>query len=155
VTEKSDRKTKLTLGQYVHRRNGVPLGASGALSNMLYRSFTADSLTKFWQYWNPIWGYYLSKLVFAPINRYLPRAVAVVMTFLVSGVVHDLAVFALTGTFTGVISVWFLILGMVVMFGQVMHLNYSKLAIHYRVLIHLVYLGLCFAITIMMMAKTA
>ena len=53
----------MTLNQYIERRNGVPLGASGALRNMLRRSFGAGTLAGFWQYWNPIFGYYLAHSV--------------------------------------------------------------------------------------------
>ena len=35
----------ITLAQYVVRRNGVPLGASGALREMLSRSLGAESST--------------------------------------------------------------------------------------------------------------
>lgn len=52
---------RLTLAQYVHRRNGVPLGDSGSLRNMLIRSFGAGSFGRFWQYWNPIFDYGLGK----------------------------------------------------------------------------------------------
>jgi hypothetical protein len=56
----------LTLSQYVHRRNGVPLGDAKSLPNMLHRSFGAASFAAFWQYWNPIWGYGLGKYVYTP-----------------------------------------------------------------------------------------
>ncbi len=36
-------KSKLSLAQYVKKRNGVPLGASGSMTNMLSRSFGAAS----------------------------------------------------------------------------------------------------------------
>ena len=53
---KQNRSKTLTLEAYVKHRNGVPLGASGSLENMLVRSLGAGTFAKFWQYWNPIWG---------------------------------------------------------------------------------------------------
>ena len=50
------QRKSLTLSQYVKFRNGVPLGDSQSLSNMLHRSLGAASFAEFWQYWNPIWG---------------------------------------------------------------------------------------------------
>ena len=61
-------RQRLSLAQYVLRRNGVPLGAPHSLQNMLYRSFGAGTYAGFWQYWNPIWGYGLGKYVYAPLN---------------------------------------------------------------------------------------
>lgn len=81
----------VTLSDYVRRRNGAPLGASGSLQNMLYRSFGAGTFAKFWQYWNPIWGYALGRYVYAPMHRYIPASLALILTFTVSGAIHDLA----------------------------------------------------------------
>jgi len=68
----------LTLVQYVERRNGVPLGDSNSLRNMLQRSFGAASFAGFWQYWNPIWGYGLGKYVYSPLRRVLPAVIALI-----------------------------------------------------------------------------
>ena len=85
----------LTLAQYVEQRNGVPLGDTSSLRNMLQRSFGAPSFAGFWQYWNPIWGYGLGKYVYSPLQRVLPAAIALIMTFVVSGGIHDLVTIAL------------------------------------------------------------
>jgi hypothetical protein len=63
---KQNRSKKLTLSEYVKHRNGLPLGASGSLQNMLIRSFGAGTFARFWQYWNPIWGYALGRYIYAP-----------------------------------------------------------------------------------------
>ena len=69
VTRDHPKKRNLTLAQYVKRRNGVALGYSGSFSNMLHRSFGAGTLAKFWQYWNPIWGYYLGRYIHGPLKK--------------------------------------------------------------------------------------
>ncbi len=100
-----------TLGQYVLHRNGVALGDSKSLRNMMYRSFGAGSFGGFWQYWNPIWGYNLGKFIYSPLKRVLPRAFAVIVTFAISGAVHDLATMAVrrgprVSVYTLVLSAW-------------------------------------------------
>ena len=75
--DNANRK-KLTLSEYVRRRNGVPLGAPGSLRNMLRRSFGARSFAGFWQYWNPVFGYCLGRYIFVPLKRVSPPSVALV-----------------------------------------------------------------------------
>jgi hypothetical protein len=104
----------LTLSEYVGRRNGVPLGARGVLTAMLRRSFGADSFAGFWRYWNPIWGYYLGRYVHAPLRRVLPKWLALVGTFAVSGAIHDLAIWGVAGSPTLLLTSWFTLLGLVV-----------------------------------------
>ena len=73
--------TTLSLSQYVKKRNGVPLGASHSMRNMLSRALGAKSFPIFWHYWNPIWGYYLSRNVMRPSSQFLPMWLAVLVTF--------------------------------------------------------------------------
>ena len=82
----------ITLSQYVKRRTGVPLGSKHSMRNMLYRALGAKSFPLFWHYWNPIWGYYLSRNVMRPLASFLPVSLATLVTFLVSGGLHDIAV---------------------------------------------------------------
>ncbi len=62
------------------------------MRNMLSRSLGARSFAIFWHYWNPIWGYYLSRYVMRPLRRFLPLSFATFITFVVSGALHDLVV---------------------------------------------------------------
>ncbi|NND85356.1 MAG: acyltransferase [Acidimicrobiia bacterium] len=109
-----DRRSALTLSQYVERRNGVPLGGRGALSNMVSRSLGADTFSGFWRYWNPIWGYYLGRYVNVPLRRVLPPPLALVGTFAVSGAIHDSAILVVTGRPTLLLTSWFTVLGLAV-----------------------------------------
>ena len=102
----------LTLSQYIHRRNGVPLGDAKSLPNMLHRSFGAASFAAFWQYWNPIWGYGLGKYVYTPWRRILPPAVAFIVTFTISGSIHDLATTVVSRSFAFLFTPWFFLSGM-------------------------------------------
>jgi hypothetical protein len=102
---------RLTLAEYVRRRNGVPLGDSRSLRNMFIRSFGAGSFGQFWQYWNPIWGYGLGRYVYAPLRRVLPPAVAFILTFAISGGLHDLATMAVSRSPALLFTPWFVLLG--------------------------------------------
>ena len=117
--------TRPSLAAYVRRRNGVPLGASGSLSGMLYRSFGSSSFQQFWNYWNPIWGYYLGYLLFRPLRNRLPNAVAVVATFAISGVVHDLAVSLIFQIPSMTLTPWFTLMGVMVVVSTGYKVSYA------------------------------
>ena len=138
----------LTLAQYVELRNGVPLGVSGSLRNMLQRSFGAVSFARFWQYWNPIWGYGLGKYVYSPMHRVLPAAIALIMTFVVSGGIHDLVIMALRRSVTFLFTPWFFVLGVGVVLGRAVGMDLSNRSWWVRAGINLAYLVIGLAITI-------
>ena len=119
----------LTLSSYVKRRNGVPLGAAGALGNMFKRSLGAASFDKFWQYWNPVWGYYLGRYVFYPLSLRLPQALALLLTFTVSGMLHDLAVILLKWQFVCFFTPWFTLMGIVVVVSKK---DFPSIRVHSR-----------------------
>jgi len=82
------------------------LGAPNSLRNILHRSLGAKSFAVFWQYWNPIWGHYLAKFVYSPLRKFLPAAVALVATFVLSGALHDLAASLIMRTTVFVWPLW-------------------------------------------------
>ena len=139
----------MTLAEYVRQRNGVPLGDSRSLRNMLIRSFGAGSFGQFWQYWNPIWGYGLGKYVYAPLQRFLPPAVALVMTFVVSGAVHDLATMAIRRTGAFLFTPWFFLLGIGVVVGRGLNMDFSERPWLVRAGINLTYLLVCLAVILL------
>jgi hypothetical protein len=60
------------------------------LWNFFIRPLYARSFTEFWQNWNPVYGYVLLFYFYRPLRRYVPRPVAVYLTFLGSGfLLHD------------------------------------------------------------------
>ena len=139
----------VTLGQYVYLRNGVPLGASGSLRNMLHRSFGAPSFAKFWQYWNPIWGYGLGKYVYSPLGRVLPPAAALIMTFVISGGLHDLATMAVRRSGAFFFTPWFFLLGVGVVLGRAVKMDMSSRPWSMRAGINLIYIVVCLAVTLL------
>lgn len=116
----------MNLSNYVKRRNGVPLGHRDSLRNMLYRSLGAVKFSIFWQYWNPIWGYYLGKYIFKPLKLIFPPALSLIITFVVCGFIHDLVVMLLKWKFILFLSPWFLFMGLAVVLGEYAKIDYSR-----------------------------
>ena len=113
--------TTQSLAEHVKRRNGVPLGAPGSLYNMLKRSLGAKSFAAFWQYWNPIWGYYLNLKVFMPAKKWLPASLALLLTFGVSGALHDVAVTVVKWQPIFFFTPWFLLMGILVLLTKMIN----------------------------------
>ncbi|OIQ41736.1 MAG: acyltransferase [Bacteroidetes bacterium MedPE-SWsnd-G1] len=133
----------LNLSDYVKRRNGVPLGHRDSLRNMLYRSLGAGRFSIFWKYWNPIWGYYLGKYIFKPLKLVLPKALALVITFVVCGFIHDLAVILLKQALFLLLTPWFLCMGIFVVLGDYAKIDYSKLPWIARAFINILIISIC------------
>ncbi|KPV96998.1 hypothetical protein AN214_01015 [Pseudoalteromonas sp. P1-9] len=116
----------LSLKQYVERRNGVPLGASGSLTNMLKNALGAKNFSQFWLYWNPIWGYYLATKIQKPLTRFLPHWFALIATFTASGLLHDVAVMLLKQKLFIVCTPWFSLMGIAAVLSKNKVLNLSR-----------------------------
>lgn len=144
-------RQSLTLAQYVLRRNGVPLGAPHSLKNMLHRSFGASTFAGFWQYWNPIWGYGLGKYVYAPLQQGLPAWLALILTFVVSGLLHDLVIMALRRSAAFIFTPWFFLLGVGVVVARSLGMDFSGRSWGVRAGVNLIYLMACFVA--MLLAK--
>ena len=142
-----NKKRKLTLAHYVRRRNGVPLGSSGSLRNMFYRSMGAGTFAGFWRYWNPLWGYYLGRYIYVPLKRWLPSTISLVITFLVSGALHDAVASAVTGRMVFILTPWFFLMGAGVAVSQTMRIDYSRFAWPTRAFINISYIGVSLALT--------
>jgi D-alanyl-lipoteichoic acid acyltransferase DltB (MBOAT superfamily) len=130
----------------VERRNGIPLGSPGSLSEMLRRSFGADTLGGFWRHWNPIWGYYLGRYVNAPLRKVMPSGLAVVLTFIVSGLIHDIAISLVAGSPTLLFVPWFALIGSMVVIGRRFGLRYPFRAWSVRASINAGFVGGAFGI---------
>ena len=116
----------MNLSDYVKRRNGVPLGNSDSLRNMLCRSLGAGNFSIFWQYWNPIWGFYLGKYIFKTLKLILPQALSLIITFTVCGFIHDLAIMLSKWKFILLLTPWFLFMGLSVILSNYAKIDYSK-----------------------------
>lgn len=123
----------ISLKNYVEKRNGVPLGHSKSLSNMLKKSLGATSFDLFWKHWNPIWNYYLNQYVFKSLKTICNYYVAIVLTFAVSGFLHDLAGLFINKKLSFFLTTWFIIMGSIVVVFKRYQLVYTthKKALNY------------------------
>jgi len=140
IATNAGHQQALTLAGYIRRRNGVPAGARGGLRNMLARSFGAQSFAGFWRYWNPVFGYIFGRYVYQPARRVLPRAFALIVTFLVCGVVHDLVTMAVRGAPAFLFTPWFFFLGLGVVVSEALGWHTGALSRGGRTAINAAYL---------------
>ena len=137
------RKT-ISLSQYVKKRSGLPLGASGSMTNMLKRSLGADSFENFWRYWNPIWGYYLSRYIMKPLCQWMPIWLATILTFAVSGALHDLAVVILKWKTIFFFTPWFALMGLAVVITKGFNLQYANSPWFIKAFFNVMTIVICF-----------
>ena len=146
--ERDVRTEKMGLRDYVRRRNGVPLNAKGSLGNMLARSFGSGTFAGFWRFWNPIWGYYLGRFVYVPLARVLPRPLSLVITFLVSGLLHDIVIMALRGEWALIFVPWFGLMAVWIVLSEAIGIRYAGLSFLSRVFINALQVGLPLALVL-------
>jgi hypothetical protein len=83
-------RKRLTLTQYLRFRLGSR-GGKTAWFNFFIKPFGATSFAQFWRLWNPVYGYFLYYYSYRPLSRVMPRAGAMLATFVACGFfVHDL-----------------------------------------------------------------
>jgi hypothetical protein len=84
------RNSRPSFARYVYARLG-PGSLRGCFGHMFSRAFGASDFSRFWQYWNPFLGYFLSYFCYAPLRRLAPRPVCLILTFALNGLLfHDL-----------------------------------------------------------------
>jgi D-alanyl-lipoteichoic acid acyltransferase DltB (MBOAT superfamily) len=137
----------MTLSEYVLKRNGVPLGARGSLANNLGRALGAGSNADFWRHWNPVWGFYLARFIYLPLKSHIPRWLATIAAFAVSGALHDLAVGLLGIAWQSFFTSWFTVMGAFLVLSRSLQIDYSGLSFVLRVLLNIGSLIICYAIT--------
>ena len=115
---------------------------------MFYRSLGAGSFAKFWQYWNPVFGYYLGRYIFVPLKAWLPSGASLVITFVVCGALHDAVGFLVTGQFPFLFTPWFFFMGTGVLIGHAMRIDYSRFDWALRALINICQVGICLALAL-------
>tara|TARA_B100000424_G_C22750080_1_gene405357 strand:- start:11 stop:388 length:378 start_codon:yes stop_codon:yes gene_type:complete len=117
------------------------------MRNMLSRSFGAKSFPIFWQYWNPIWSYYLSRNVMRPLASFLPISLSILITFLVSGALHDLAVSVVKWNINVFFTPWFGLMGLMVIASQKAGASYGHLAWFIRASINATFIIVSLGVT--------
>ncbi|WP_335964455.1 hypothetical protein [Galbibacter sp. PAP.153] len=138
----------MTLTEYIKKRNGVPIGSSKSLRNNLYRSLGAKNFSGFWNYWNPIFGYYLGKFVFKPLKKIFPVTISLIFTFVFCGFIHDAVSMLFHEKISLSFTLWFLLMGLAVLTTKFLNHNYSEQKWIIRALANLAIIGICFLMTI-------
>jgi len=110
---------------------------------MLHRSLGASSFARFWRFWNPIWGYYLGRYFYRPLDLWQPQPLALLLTFVISGALHDLATMAVRGSVTFLFTPWFFFLAVGVLVGEALRMDLTVRPWWVRAATHLTYLGVC------------
>lgn len=96
---------------YAARRTGLPVGSRGELRQNLYRAFTANSFGRFWQIWNPLFGFYLQLWLYRPLQRKLPQSLALWLTFVGNGLLHDAVTMLVRQDLALFFTPWFALMG--------------------------------------------
>lgn len=115
----------MTLQEYVKKRNGVSMSSSNSLRNNLYRSLGAKNFALFWNYWNPIFGYYLGIKIYKPLKKVVPASISLVTTFVFCGMIHDLVTTIVRGKLSIFFSIWFLIMALFVLISKFVKQDFS------------------------------
>lgn len=142
----------MKLSEYVKNRNGVPIGHSKSLQYNLQRSLGAKSFSAFWNFWNPIFGYYLGTKIFKPLKRIFPIAISLILTFVFCGMVHDLVTTPLRGKLSLFFSVWFFFMGIAVVVTKYIDYDLSGKKWLYRATMNIVIIGFCLLLTVLLNA---
>lgn len=137
----------MKLSEYIKKRNGVPFGHPNSLLNNLERSLGANNFSIFWNFWNPIFGYYLGVKIFKPLKKVFPVGFAVVLTFIFCGLIHDLVTTLARGKLSLFFSVWFLLMGTAVVLSKLANYDLAKNKWISRAFINLSIIGLCLFLT--------
>jgi len=140
----------MNLSEYIKRRNGVPMGASNSLRNMLQRSLGAGKFSVFWKYWNPIWSYYLAKYIFKPLKTLLPPAFALWLTFGVCGFLHDVVIMLIRREFALLFTPWFLLMALWFLISDFLKIDYSRFTWISRALINTTIIAICFTMAFLL-----
>ena len=129
-----------TFSEFVSARLGSG-SPSRRLGRMFSRPFTATTFREFWRLWNPAFAYVLTYFCYAPLRRIVPRIVAFVATFSISGfLLHDSLVWLALGPQRypfPVVTVAFTLIGMLVLGCEAIGLSLCRLPRLLRVACHI------------------
>ena len=134
----------MQLRDYILKKNGAPLGAKSSMRNMFYQSLGMGNFTTFWKHWNPICGFYLGTRVFKPFKQFLHPYLAVIVTFLVCGLIYGAIRSLIFSKIIFVFTPLFIYLGIGMVLSKILHFDDSQLPWIGCALINLLYVGICF-----------
>jgi hypothetical protein len=141
----------MNLEEYTYYRTGSTK-VSLIIRNMFFKPFVSSSFRSFWKYWNPTWGYFLLFYCYKPIKTIFPHWVALIITFLISGLFHDI-IYIIPMMMKEVkfvfpfITVWFFIISIGILLTEYLQIDLNKINLMVRPIFHLGYLIITFILT--------
>lgn len=141
----------MNLEEYTQYRTGSTK-ISLIIRNMFLKPFISSSFRSFWKYWNPSWGYFLLFYCYKPIRAFLPNWASLIITFLLSGLFHDMIyiipkMMNKGGFVFPFITVWFIIISLGILLTDFFQLNLKKINLMFRPIFHIGYLAGTFILT--------
>lgn len=142
----------MNLEAYTYYRTGSTK-VSLIVRNMFLKPFLTSSLRSFWKYWNPSWGYYLLFYSYKPFKTIFPPWAALILTFIISGLFHDMIYILPMMIMNGAgfvfpfITVWFVIIAIGILLTEYLALNFKSINKTFRPILHLGFLAGTFLLT--------
>lgn len=142
----------MTIEEYICFRTGET-NLLKIVQKMFFKPFVSSSFRSFWNYWNPGFGFYLLFYIYKPTQQLLPQSIALMLTFLVSGFLHDILYIFPMVIINGVkfifpfISVWFLIIALGILMTDFLKVNFKTVSTTTRIAFHIIYLVSAFCVT--------
>ena len=110
---------------------------------MMERSLGAGKFSIFWQYWNPIWSFYLGKYIYKPLKTVLPSSLSLILTFTFCGFIHDAVIMLLHWNFELLLTPWFFLMSLCVVISEFAKIDYSKFTWILRAAINIAIIAGC------------
>ncbi|MFK8010872.1 MAG: MBOAT family O-acyltransferase [Marinicellaceae bacterium] len=133
----------MKLKKYLTYKFGNYTGSLDGILYMLKQSFMAATFRGFWQNWNPLWSFYLIFYVYKPINKLLSKNLSILLTFLISGFLHDCVAMLLMHQYSYKMTLFFFLLAIFVLIEKVLNFNIAKVPKLLRPIYHLTLIALC------------
>jgi hypothetical protein len=143
----------MTVEEYIKYRTGS-IDLLKVIRVIFTKPFKASSLRKFWWYWNPGYGYYLLFYCYRPLRTLLPHSLALILTFLICGFLHDILYLVPIAIMDGgkiplpFVTTWFLLISIGIIISEYMRINFKNIRTWFRPIIHFGFLALTFAATV-------
>jgi D-alanyl-lipoteichoic acid acyltransferase DltB (MBOAT superfamily) len=143
-----------TLAQYLRFRLG-PKGGKTAWFNFFIKPFGASSFARFWRHWNPVYGYFLYYYSYRPLSRIMPRAPAMVVTFVVCGfLLHDIPAWVLARrVLPPGATLAFIMFGLGAVLSEMFNMDLSSWPFVARVATNVAYLAGCCTVAILLVLR--
>jgi len=126
----------MTLKEYATKKFNNRNSLSGCLNYMIKSSFFSKTFREFWTNWNPLWSYFLIFYSYKPMRKVISKAPALILTFVVSGFLHDLFVMLLLQKIYFLFSLIFLLIGIFTLTEQILKINLKGISKYLRPLYH-------------------